>query len=776
MIRLIILLISSFTVVYGQQASLEGVVRDAKQQVVPGVSVRLIELKRGKPSDAEGKFTFQGLKPGMYTLQASFVGYKTLQEKVNLVSDKTLHLDLELVEASNDLKEIVVVGYVSQNEKPITIGKLPIKPMDLPQSVVTLDKSLLEAQQVNRMSDVLMNTNGVYIFGATGGYQEEIAARGFSMASSNTFKNGMRYANGMISELSGVEKVEILKGSAAILYGNVAAGGVLNLVTKKPKFNFGGEISLRTGSWGMYKPSVDVYGGLSQNIAVRLNASAEQANSFRVGVSSERVYVNPSILFKLSKKTELILEGDYLADQRTPDFGAGIINYQIVDIPRERFLGVAWSNIKSAQSSLNATLTHQINERWTVKWMSGLRQNSSNLFSNTRPNAGSLITSDGQWIRNLQKSEVEERYGISQLDFIGSLNLAGMKHQVLLGVDSDFYDTDNYAYNQFNRYDTVNVYSNALSSARNDQPAMTPLTKTMAPIRRFGIYAQDLIHLNEQWKVLAGIRYSYQQTLSDVYNYTTKKTTSSSNFDGAFSPRLGIVYKPRLNHAVFASYSNSFTLNTGVDINNQALPPSLIDQYEVGVKNDILDGLVSVNVTAYRILNNNLAQNSLVNATTYSYVKEMAGSVQSEGIELDLMSKPVAGFSFSGGYSFNETKYVKSNTYIEGSLLKYNPRHTANVGIQFRHQGLQVGLTTVYIGERFAGRSTRVLVANDAYRLIALPAYLQADLTAGYTYKKMSLRARIANLGDVINYNVHDDNSVNPITPRNYSLTLTYGW
>ncbi len=776
MIRLIILLICSFTVVYGQQASLEGVVRDAKQQVVPGVSVRLIELKRGKPSDVDGKFNFQGLKPGMYTLQASFVGYKTLQEKVNLVADKTLHLDLELVEASNDLKEIVVVGYVSQNEKPITIGKLPIKPMDLPQSVVTLDKSLLEAQQVNRMSDVLMNTNGVYIFGATGGYQEEIAARGFSMASSNTFKNGMRYANGMISELSGVEKVEILKGSAAILYGNVAAGGVLNLVTKKPKFNFGGEISLRTGSWGMYKPSVDVYGGLSKNIAVRLNASAEQANSFRVGVSSERVYVNPSILFKLGKKTELIVEGDYLADQRTPDFGAGIINYQIVDIPRERFLGVAWSNIKSSQSSVTTTLTHQINENWTLKWMNGWRQNASNLFSNTRPNAGTLISANGQWIRNLQKSEVEESYGITQLDLIGSLNLAGMKHQVLVGLDSDFYNTDTYAYNQFARYDTINVYASSLKTSRSDQPTMTPFTKTMAPIRRLGVYAQDLIHINGQWKILAGLRYSYQQTLSDVYAYATGKTTSTSNFDGAFSPRLGIVYKPSLDHALFASYSNSFTLNTGVDINNQALPPSLIDQYEVGAKNELWDGLISVNLTAYRILNNNLAQNALLNATTYSYVKEMAGSVQSEGVELDVMSKPIAGFTLSGGYSFNETKYVKSNTYIEGSLLKYNPRHTANLGVQYRYQGFQLGLTAVYIGERFAGRSTRVLVANDAYRLIALPAYVQADLTAGYTFKKMSLRARVANLGDVLSYNVHDDNSVNPIAPRNYSLTLTYGW
>lgn len=771
-IRLITLFLFISATLLAQTATLSGRITNQ----VPGVSVRLLELKKGKISDEHGEFRFENLNPGTYTIQASFVGYKTLSQAVKLEAGKTLNLSLELMETSTDLKEIVVVGYVSQNEKTVNIGKLPIRPMDLPQSVVTLDKTLLDAQQVTRMSDVLMNTNGVYIFGATGGYQEEIAARGFSMASSNTFKNGMRYANGMISELSGVEKVEILKGSAAILYGNVAAGGVLNLVTKKPKFNFGGEVSFRAGSWDMYKPSVDVYGGLSKNMAARLNASYEQANSFRVGVSSERIYVNPSILFKLGEKTELIVEGDYLADQRTPDFGAGIINYQIVDIPRERFLGVAWSHIHSSQSSVNATLSHRLNENWTLKWMSGLRQNSSHLFSNTRPNAGSLISSDGRWVRNLQKSALDENYGLSQIDLIGNLSWMGVKNQILVGIDADFYNTDTYAYDQFNRYDTVNVFVGPQPNARQDQPSINPFTKTMAPIRRFGIYAQDLIHLNEHWKVLAGLRYSYQQTLSDVYTYSTGKTTSSSNFDGAFSPRLGIVFKPTLNHAVFASYSNSFALNTGVDINNQALPPSLIDQYEAGVKNDLWDGFVSVNVTAYRILNNNLAQNSLINATTYSYVKELAGSVQSEGLEVDLMSKPISGFSFTGGYSFNETKYVKSNTYIEGSLLKYNPRHTGNVGVQFRKNGFQMGLTTVYIGERFAGRSTRVAVANDAFRLVALPGYVQADFTAGYTFKHMAIRAKIGNLGDVVNYNVHDDNSVNPIAPRNFNVTLSYGW
>ncbi len=775
-IRLIILFLLISGSLLGQSAQLIGIVKDLQMQTVPGVSVRLIELNKGRLSDENGQFVFQSLKPGTYTLQASFVGFKTLKQKITLEAGKSLRLGLELVETSTDLKEIIVVGYVSQNEKPVMIGKLPIRPMDLPQSIMTLDKNLLDGQQVRTMSDVLMNTNGVYIFGTSGGYQEEIAARGFSMASSNTFKNGMRYANGMLSELSGVEKVEILKGSAAILYGNVAAGGVLNLVTKKPKFAFGGEVGLRMGSCGHVKPSFDVYGGLSSKVAVRVNGSFEQANSFRDDVTSDRQYVNPSILFKLSKKTDLLLEADYLADRRTPDFGAGIINYQIVDIPRERFLGVAWSSVKSGQTSLSSTLTHSFNEIWTLKWMNGIRQNSTNLFANSRPNTGALIAANGNWVRNLQKTEIEERYGITQLDLIGDLKFASMKHQVLMGMDSDFFTTDTYAYNPYLKYDTVNVFVGPKATMRSDQPAMQLATKTMAPVSRLGIYAQDLIHVSDQLKVLLGLRYSYQQTLSDVYTYSSGKTTSTSNFDGAFSPRLGVVYKPRPEHSFFASYSNSFALNTGVDINNQALPPSLIDQYEAGVKNELLGGVLSLNLTAYRILNNNLAQNALINSTTYSYVKEMAGSVQSQGIEVDLMTKPIAGFNISGGYSFNETKYLKSNTYIEGSLLKYNPQHTANLGVQYKNKGFQTGLTMVYIGERYAGRSTRVLVANDVYRLIELPDFVQMDLTMAYTYKHLSLRGKLANMWDVISYNVHDDNSVNPITPRNYSLSLTYGW
>ncbi|MHA8106393.1 TonB-dependent siderophore receptor [Aquirufa sp. 5-AUSEE-100C1] len=766
-----ILLVSS---VFAQNANIQGLVMNVQNQSVPGVNVRLLETKNGQISDADGQFSFSGLKAGMYTLQASFVGFKTLQEKIHLEEGKTLNLTLELIETSTDLKEIVVVGYVSQNEKPVSIGKLPIRPMDLPQSVMTLDRTLLESQQVRTMSDVLMNTNGVYIMGTTGGYQEEISARGFAMGSSNTFKNGMRFSNGMMSELSGVEKVEILKGSSAILFGNVAAGGVINLVTKKPKFTFGGEVGLRAGSWSLWKPTIDIYGGITKNFAVRLNSSYENSNSFRVGVSSDRTYVNPSVLVKLGPKTELLVEGDYLADRRTPDFGAGIINYQIVNIPRERFIGIPWSYINQNQASITATLSHRLNENWSIKWMGGLRENSSELFSNTRPNTGTVISSTGTWIRNLQKTSSEENYGITQVDLTGNIQLLNMKHQVLVGADADYYKTITNAFAQFARYDTVNVYGAKSYKTRTDVPNLAATTVTTAPISRVGIYAQDLVHVSEKLKVLAGLRYSYQQTGSNVLTLSTQKTTSTTYFDGAFSPRLGLVFQPSSMHSFFASYSNSFTLNTGVDVNNNALPPSFLDQYELGIKNELFGGRVSANLTVYRILNSNLAQTSLANGNTNSNIKELAGSVQSDGLEVDVMTKPLGGISLTAGYSYNETKYVKSNTYIEGSLLRYNPKHTGNLGIQYTKNGFQVGVTSVYIGQRFAGRSTRLTVANDAYRLIELPSYFQVDMTVSYRYKKFALRTKVANITDVLSYNVHDDNSVNPIAPRNYSISLTY--
>ena len=642
-----------------------------------------------------------------------------------------------------------------------------------------LDRQLLEKQQVLTLADALMNTPGVYVMGTTGGYQQEIAGRGYAFGSSNTFKNGMRYFNGIMPEMVTLERVEILKGSAAILYGNVAAGGVLNLVTKKPSFRQGGEVSMRLGSFGFYKPYLDVYGpvGNAGRVAFRVQTTYEKAGSFRDVVQSERLYINPSLIWNLSPATELLIEADYLSDRRTPDFGTGAVNYTIAEVPRSRFLGVEWGRFSATQASLMATLTHRFNQKWQLQLRGGQQDYATELFSATRPNAGNFVQPNGDWVRGIQRNRATDSYQLLQADLTGQFSTGRISHQVLAGADAERFRPTTTAFVSLARYDTVNIFDPAKFRARQDIPALAENTITHAPVSRFGVYVQDLLALTPRLKLLVGLRYTYQQTLSDVYTVARKTSVLSSNFDGAFTPRFGLVVQPLRTLSVFASYASSFTLNTGVDISGNALPPSLIHQYEAGLKNELFNGLFSANVVAYRIINTNLAQTSLVNANTYTYVKELAGEVTSQGLEADLRTRAWRGLSLLAGYSYNDTRYTRSNIYVVGSRLRYNPNHTGHLSLFFvpaKAKGLSFGLTGLYVGDRVAGRSTRLTVNNDAYRLMPVPAYTQLDASVGYINSQLSLRLKVGNVLNKLSYNVHDDNSVNPITPRNLSVTAAY--
>lgn len=772
------LVLGIVAVSFGQSGILKGTVKDQKGNFVSGVSIRLKETKKGLSTPESGEFIFEKLHSQTYTLVASFVGFQTLTQKVKIEDGKTLTLELDLVEVSEELKEIVVRGSVSANEKAVAIGKMAIRPMDLPQSIAIIDEKVLAQQQVNSMSDVLMNANGVYIMGTTGGYQEEIASRGYSFGSSNTFKNGVRFFNGMSLETSGLEKVEILKGSSAILFGSVTSGSVMNIVTKKPKFGFGGEASMRVGSFGLVKPTIDIYSGISKNIAVRVNGSYQKANSFRDGVSSDRVYVNPSILFNISKKTNILLEGDYTEGTSTPDFGIGTVNYKIADVPRERFLGVSWGYYKAKQSSATLTINHALSHNWKITAAAGYRNYATELLSAGRP---TLTNTDGTWIRGVQGSDVKDNYFIGQVDLKGIFKTGKMEHQFLFGVDTDTYETTTTGYTTLARYDTINIYDTKQYKIRTDIPVLTKATITTAPTNRVGVYTQDLISVFSNVKVLLGVRYSYQDVRSTVLTVATNKSVETVNLDQALSPRLGLVYQPSKTNSLFVSYSNAFTTNTGVDVSGNALAPSIIDQFEVGSKNVFLNGKVTANIALYQITNDNLAQMSILNGNTNTNIKELAGTVRSRGVELDFIARLNEQVSLMAGYSFNETKYTRSNLYVVGSDLRYNPKNTGNISANYafagKLKGLSVGLIGLYFGERFAGRSTRshingVQTSTDTFQLIPIAAYTQVDATLGYTYKNISLRTKIGNVSNTLSYNVHDDNSVNPIAPRNVNATL----
>ena len=790
-LNLLFFLLLTCQTIMAQTGSIKGKITNAQNEGMQFVNISLKGTSKGTVANEDGEFVLKNIKLGSQTIMVQFVGYKTIESTIEVIDNQTNNLNFKLIESSSLLSEVRVVGSESANEKLVSIGKVSIKAMDLPQAVATIDRITLERQQVLRMSDVLMNTNGVYVMGNTGGYQEEIAGRGFAFGSSNTFKNGVRYFSGSLPELSSLEKVEVMKGSTAILFGNVAAGGILNLVTKKPKFESGGSISLRSGSYAFIKPTFDIYGSVfgSKKLAFRLNATAENGNSFRETVTANRQYINPSLLYKISEKTNILVEADYQKNRSTADFGIGSINYAIAAVPRERFIGVAWSYFDIVQKSANLTINHDFNEQWKLSVRAAYNAYESDLFANLRPNSTNSIQTNGKWIRGIQRSEVAQTYGLAQIDLTGQFKTGNIGHQVLIGADADQYRTQTTVYNSLVKYDSTNVFNKSLDVARTDIPILSVASITNAPTNRAGIYVQDLLSIATKIKLLIGLRYSYQETGSNVETFkkdaktglTTSTLTSVTTYDGAFTPRLGLVYQPNKKSSVFASYANSFTLNTGVDITGNALPPSFINQTELGVKNEMFDGLLSANLTIYQIINSNLAQTSFANGNSNTNIRELAGEVTSQGLEIDLKSKPFLGFSVMAGYSYNETKYTKSNIFIEGSLLKYNPNHTANASVYYtfsdsKLKGLNLGLTALYFGERVAGRSTRLTVQNDVFRLIPLNAYTQIDLNAGYNFTKFSVRAKLSNVLDALSYNVHDDNSVNPIAPRMSSVTVAYRW
>ncbi len=774
----IIVLLFLQSSVLGQEAILNGKVHDETNSALENAKITIDSMVQF--TDKDGYFSFTNLSQKEYVVLVEMVGYKNEKILVDL-NHSTKFVTISLSKLEVNLGEVKIIGSKSMNDRQVEIGKIPIKPFDLPQAVAVVDRIVMQQQQSEQISDVLKNTNGVYIMGSTGGYQEEIAGRGFAFGSSNTFKNGVRFNNAIMPEVSALEKMEVLKGGTAILYGNVAAGGVLNLVTKKPKFEKGGDVSMRVSSFEFYKPSLDIYGSVNKKntIAYRLNTSYQNSKSFRDVVQAERFYINPSVLFLVGKKTEILVEGDYLSDDRTADFGVGAINYQLIDIPRSTFIGTSWSTIKTNQSSLTSTITHQLSKNWQLRNVSSFQQFTNDLFSNVRPNSSSkFIQADGTWIRGVQRTQVDEQYYITQLDLTGKFNTGKLKHVLLFGAEIDQYYTTTTAYNGISNYDTVNVFNINTSTQRNDLPSLTKKTDTRTPRTRTGIYIQDLICITSKLKVLAGVRFSYLETESNVYTYSSDLTTYSTLYDQAFSPRLGVVYQPIKTLSIFTSYSNSFTPNTGVDVDGKALEASIIDQYELGVKNDLYKGKMSLNVTAYQIKNSNVAQMVLEGGNTNSNIKELAGEITSRGLEVDASVKPICGMSILAGYSFNETEYTKSTIYTVGAKLLYQPRNTFNTSIYYEYQkgklkGLSFGATGMYFGKRFAGRLTRLNVVNDTYKPIPLPEYATLDASIGYSKGNVAIRFKVNNIFNALSYNVHDDNSVNPIAPRTFMTTLT---
>ena len=691
------------------------------------------------------------------------------------------------------LKEVVIEA---KNDKgKSSVNRSGIKEKDLPQAIQVINNEVIQQQQSIRLSDVVKNANGVYVGSARGGAQESFWSRGYDMTANNMFKNGFRFNGGSIPEVSSLDKVEILKGSAALLYGNVAPGGIMNMVTKTPNFRTGGEITMQTGSYNFYKPSADIYGAFNNAIAYRFNGSYENSESFRDYVTKERYYVNPSFLFKVTDKTEITVQGDYLSDDWTPDFGTGAIGKEIADVPRSAYLGAKWSNGTTKQATASVLVNHEFNSNWKLNFNSSFQDYDRESIGTERIQPAA----NGDWNRPYGRQKAVEKILANQVSLQGNFNTGKIKHQLFTGIDTEVSYADAYTFrfydpltgNTVTTYDSVNIFDPNLYNSSLDGPVLpsevTRIIKTETT--RLGFYAQDLISFSEKFKALLGIRYSYQEA-KPVTHAGGTETEGAIRNDRAFSPKVGLIYQPTKTITLFSSYSNSFTPNTGVDINNNAIEPSIIDQIEGGIKNEFFKGQLTTNVTVYQIVNSNLAQTAEFDANgnpnTNTNIKTLSGETTSKGIELDVTYRPIDGLNIIAGYSYNDMRYTKTTgatgSFIEGDRLARTPQNTANLSFFYTVQSgtlknLSVGALGNFIGNRIGGWNNQV---NPAYpnnvwdREIPIEGYTTIDLSVGYSWREFSLLCKLSNITNELNYTVHENYSINPIAPRQIMTSLKY--
>jgi iron complex outermembrane receptor protein len=784
-----------------KSGAISGNIKTSDGKPAAYVNVGIKNSNKATQTDEMGNFTIKSISDGTYTLKISSVGTVAQEQTITVTDGKNANMAFTLSESSAQLDEVAINGYKTPNKKPVNLGKVAIAPIDLPQSVQIIGNQVITDQQANRLSDVLKNVNGVAYGSNRGSVSgETFFARGYSLGANNIFKNGARSSSGGMPETSTLESVEVLKGSAALLYGGVTGGAVVNLVTKKPKFEYGGELSMRSGSYDLYKPTGDIYGPITKKLAFRVIGTFEDAGSYRNNVAAKRTYVNPSLLYKFNDKTDLLLQGDYLKSDYTPDFGIGTVDNKIVNIGRGTYLNAPGAYNKTNTATTQINLNHKLTANWKLNVITGIQAYNRNYYSAERPFANAA----GVAARNLTRSKSEEYTYNEQININGNFKTGRIAHTLLVGADADQSRTTSNGFTYpgnataFN-YGNINLLD--LNSINNSTalPATTAVSETFAPVYRMGTFVQDLVALTDQFKVLAGIRYSFQKTPRTLTtNFATGAKTLSNNVIGkskvetAFSPKFGLIYQPIKTTSFYVSYANNFISNTGIDIYNAPLDPSTVDQYEAGVKNDLFGGRLSANVTIYRIKNDKFAQQALLKADGTpngdTNVKEMSGSTASDGLELDLTATIVKGLNFIAGYSYNFIRYtatldkttIGSTTIggtVEGQRLVGTTKNTANGTLFYTIQngdfkGVKLGASAYYTGNRNGGYNDSKTGA--ASRLIPLSAFTTFDFSAGYSWKNLSLLAKVSNISNELNYFAHENYSINPIAPRQFMTTLSY--
>ncbi|MBH3428376.1 TonB-dependent receptor [Pseudomonas alkylphenolica] len=642
---------------------------------------------------------------------------------------------------------------------------------DIPQTVNVVPQSVIKDQGAQSMEDVLKNVPGIGLSSGDG-QRDQVTIRGFS-AIGDMYVDGLRDDALYYRDLSNVERVEVIKGPAAVLYGRGSSGGLINSISKKPTFSPVQEVGMTFDSEGKRRTQFDAGWADEQqgDKAFRITGALEDSDTFRDDGYIDRKAIAPTAYFKLSDDLDLTVGATYLYDKRLIDFGIPALGDRPVDVDRDKRFGAGDPDddyTRSEVFSFTAGVDYRLNDDFTLSNTSRYYHydlDRNNTLADTSPTR--FVTSpSGELLVKLNRGNVQrtEDGWFNQTELKHQALLAGMNHNLLYGVELGRQVKDQSVFSQ-NNVAQVPVFRDGLVDVpfqANRQTAKGTTTQDTA-----GFYVQDLIELAPQWKALVGVRY-------DVFDQEYDDDLSGANLsrtDTTWSPRVGLVYQPDQIQSYYISVSRSyqpssevFALSTG----NQGLEPEETTNYEVGAKWDLLDSRLAVTAAVFRLERTNMKTADPANPANLV----LSGEQRTDGFEATVSGQLTDKWQVYGGFAFLDAEITKSNSKTngvpnEGQTPTLTPRTSANLWlVRSLTETWRVGMGANYVDERYTALDN----------VVVMPSYTTVDAALLYNQPKWDMALRLRNVFDRDYYaSAHGSvDLIMPGAPRTLELSTNF--
>lgn len=564
--------------------------------------------------------------------------------------------------------------------------------MEIPLSVQVLTRQLIQDQAARDITDMYRSIAGVSEFSYSG-----VTFRGFR-DDGNVFYDGVRgdpFSGFSVPQLFNVERVEVLKGPAASLYGGGEPGGMINYVSRKPSFEEKKNITLTGGNFSLAGASADFTGAVSDTTAYRLGGFYESQDSFRNNADSENIELAGGMTFLSGQDTTLTTTFDYIVQ----NLGGNRLRGVPVDDDGNFIVDRSYNaNEKGDYQDLEAlvlqaNLTHNFTDNLSFNGtLRYLDNECEQAYHESRSwvdaNGDGEANIDDQIIRREYRKQYRANDEISlTLDFVYDFDTGGIAHQFLFGGDFHNMETE---YDYFRaRYEAdgvanLNIFTLNYGITDPSTYDLTDMNRDGNKRQRMSAYIQDKIQFSPSWALLVGVRL-------DHFDEENKETLAEYS-DSDISPRAGLIYTPSDNTTVYLNYSQSFNPvdpNDFTEAGPVQLSPETGEQVELGLKQSWLDNRIMTTVAVYQIDKENLVianpdyiegENDATEPALINF-----GLVESEGAEFTLVGDITNTISVTANYAYNDTRIASgetANTY-DGTRLANTPRHQAGLWTRY---------------------------------------------------------------------------------------------